>query len=335
MSDACTLAVRKQARAKGSARLVLLIYAFYADGGGENAYPSPQTIAEETGLKLRRVYGIIDELEADGELLYTGRSPIGTRAFRVQPGAQPITPVQPVAQNMTPAVQPAAQPNAPGVQPVAQATDSALQPAAQSSDELQRSAQFTHELVQPGAQPPPKLQPAAPYSESNDDSFSNPPGENQSVNQTRGRAREDQASKSLAPPQVGARTLSEFDYWRMTFKAEGFNEPGLTELARAASDQHVSTAQMDAYLDAIFANKLLHDPHGYIVRNGARDGFKVKTNPRKPASAKPQTVEDEIAEARRRYGGYSQFNGLMTFGADEIPSVPDDDKSRPQPPQRR
>ena len=321
MSDACTLAVRKHARAKGSARLVLLIYAFYADDDGRNAYPSPKTVAEETGLQPRRVYGIIDELEADGELVYTGRSPVGTRTYRVQPGAQANEALQPGAQaddELQPGaqaddeLQPGAKRDAPEVQPGAIPDDDGLQPGAQAEPGLHSVAQFSGELVQPGAKTPPKLQPGALYSESVDDSLSNPPVENQSTEQTRARAHEGQAASKPAP-RVGARTVSEFDYWHAFFKAEGFNEPGLTELARAAADQHVGTAQVDEYLNQVFGNEMLHDPHGYIVRNGARQGFKLNTGQRKSASAKPQTAEDEFAEIRRKYGPYLKESGFMTF----------------------
>lgn len=292
-------AVLRRSQSKGTARCVMVALANFAGQDG-TCWVSIETAAEFANCSETSVHRALGELQAAGEIAVVANAgPNGVNVYRLLlPGAT-VTPQAP-RQETSPAPAPA--------------------PAEQGGTKL---AGGGYQVGTGGTKLAPK-----PLT---DDSHPQTKGnKNQSVRPD-GVPSWHPPAKS-APPALP--TLSELEYWRMTFQAEGFNEPGLSELARAATEQHVGTEQVDAYLDAIFANKLLHDPHGYIVRNGAKDGFKAKTSARKGANAKPQTVEDEIAEIKRRYGGYSQFNGLMTFGADEIPSTPDDDKPRPQPPPR-
>jgi Helix-turn-helix domain len=82
-------AVRQRSNAKGSARLVLMFLAWYANDDGL-AWPSQATLARDAALDVRNVRHALAILLAMGEVVAVGRAKRGVVTYRITPGgAQP------------------------------------------------------------------------------------------------------------------------------------------------------------------------------------------------------------------------------------------------------
>lgn len=64
-------------------KLVLLVYADFADHDGGGVWPSAETVAAKTGYSSRQVRSITHDLEQAGLLVPDGRGPKGTNKWRI------------------------------------------------------------------------------------------------------------------------------------------------------------------------------------------------------------------------------------------------------------
>lgn len=93
MSWQSVKSVLEHSRSKRAARAVLLVIAWHADEHGAEAYPSLETLADESGVSRRTVMSAIDELERAGEIAVSkGRGRGQTHRFAV---LLPLEKVQP------------------------------------------------------------------------------------------------------------------------------------------------------------------------------------------------------------------------------------------------
>lgn len=240
MSEQSLLAVRQRARAKGSARLVLMIYACYAHDDGTGACPGPQTVADETGLKLRTVYELIVALEEDGELVYEGMSSYRTRSFTVRPGgvrSDALTArlfparVRPTAHAMHPAAH--------SVRPDAQtvrysALESVVVDSSLEENQLDWDGNTTTDSSAPGRT-------------------------NHATERT-----------ETAPPSPALDQLGQL------LAYHGFAEPARTDLARRAVDDGLVVDDLKLFMIQVRrlqAQGKVADWHGYTVDGVKRDGW--------------------------------------------------------------
>lgn len=94
--------VWEKSQHKGSALLLLLAIADYANDAGE-AYPSYETLAHKSRLSVRRVMDVIRKLEASGELIVRRcASPYGTNIYviRGEESRREISPYPVVVNNI-------------------------------------------------------------------------------------------------------------------------------------------------------------------------------------------------------------------------------------------
>lgn len=88
--------VLRHSEARLGERLVLIVLADHADGDGDNAFPSVETIGREALLSERQVQRCLRDLESDGFIQDMGASEFGTTTYRVvmEGGRQYVAPPQ-------------------------------------------------------------------------------------------------------------------------------------------------------------------------------------------------------------------------------------------------
>lgn len=89
MSIEAVARVLKSKASKGNARLVLIALADYANDDGTGVFPSMPKIAAKANCDERTVERALTDLVELGEIVEVGRTPKGTRAWRVLTGLEP------------------------------------------------------------------------------------------------------------------------------------------------------------------------------------------------------------------------------------------------------